>query len=254
MEELKGIVFLVADLLLIASGTVYGWKFLKKRNYLLGFEWWIVAFSATNMLLWALTADAGIEGLPQVLYGIAMYLDAFSRAFGFPLIAVVGLMAITHHYRPSKIMDVLWFAGGFAGAALLVVVAPEYRNVLGSFSDSSLVLTIEAAKPWFYLVMWSGFSCFVIYIVRRLFQVGERLLGWSSIVAVAASQTIASIYDFFEIPGDDADRTLFYIAALSTWAFSLMILYHAYSAIERAQQRQRQANRVSEGEYNVRVY
>lgn len=238
MEEFKSIGFLVADFLMVAAGAIYGWKFLKKKNYLLGLEWWIVAISGTNFFFWALAHDAGLEGLSAGLYSVAYYFDAFSRAFGFPVIAVAGLMAVTHFYRPSKLTDMLWFAGSFMAAAVLMVVATEYRGVLGSFGESTLVQTIEAAKPWFYLLMWTAYSGFLAYFAWRLFRVGERLHGWSMVVVMVSGQTVATIYDFFEIPGDDAEHTLFYILALSAWAFSLFAIYHAYSALERAQRRQ----------------
>lgn len=236
MEEYKIICFLVADILLIAAGTIYGWKFLKKRNYLLGLECWIVAISATNLLFSALLFSVpGFEGISLSLYGNAMYLDAFSRAVGIPLIGMAGLMAVTHAYHPSKLADILWFAGGFAAAGILIAVAPENRHILGQFGESALVNALETIKPWFYLVMWSLFSCFLIYFAWRLFKAGERLHGWSMLVAMVAGQTIATIYDFFKIPGDDADHTLFFIAALSTWAFLTMAMYYAYCALERSQ-------------------
>jgi hypothetical protein len=113
MEEFLTLCFLAADLLLMVTGYIYGWKFLKKRNYLLGFECWIVAVSATNLLFSALLFSVpDFEGISQTLYGNALYLDAFSRAAGIPLIGVAGLMAVTHAYHPSKSADMLWFARG----------------------------------------------------------------------------------------------------------------------------------------------
>lgn len=236
MEEYKSFCFLLADFLLIVAGTLYGWKFVRKRNYLLGLECWIVAISATNLLFSALLANvSGFEGMSSALYDNAIYLDAFSRASGFPLIAVAGLMAVTHAYHPSKSAEILWFAGSFAAAGVLIVVTPEHRAILGPLGDSALVHGIEAVKPWFYLVMWSLCSCFLTYFAWRLFQVGERLHGWSLIAAMLAAQAIATIYDFFQIPGDDPDHTLFYIAALSSWAFLTVALYYAYCALERRQ-------------------
>lgn len=39
--EIINIVGLVACIVLALSGWVYGAKFIKKNNYLLGLEWWI---------------------------------------------------------------------------------------------------------------------------------------------------------------------------------------------------------------------
>jgi hypothetical protein len=37
-------------------------------------------------------------------------------------------------------------------------------------------------------------------------------------VATVLGAFVAVIYDFFPIPGDDVDHTLFYILAMSVWA------------------------------------
>lgn len=208
--ELKIILFLLSDLVLILSGYIYGWKFLKKQNYLLGLEWWIIAFSATNFLLYALTETI-------LFYNTSMFLDAFSRAFGFPVIAVIGAMVITHHYRPSALTDIVIFGLSFAGTYILM-----YTDI------------VTQVKPWIYLVTSIGFSIFLFYFVSRLLRIGERLHALNLLIITAASLTIAVIYDFFSIPGDDADKTLFYTLALFTWAYLLIGFYHAYCALERS--------------------
>ena len=53
--ELKIYTYILADVILIVSSLIYGMKFLKKRNYLLAGELLVVTFSATNLLLNALT-------------------------------------------------------------------------------------------------------------------------------------------------------------------------------------------------------
>lgn len=208
--ELKILLLLLADLALILSGYIYGWKFLRKQNYLLGLEWWIIAFSATSFLLYALTET-------MLFYNTSMFLDAFSRAFGFPVIAILGAMALTHHYRPSTLMDTIIFGLSFAGTYVLM-----YTDIA------------TEAKPWIYLVTSFGFSAFLLYFARRLLNAGEALQALNLLIVTATSLTIAIIYDFFSIPGDDADKTLFYTLALSTWAYLLIGLYYAYCALERS--------------------
>lgn len=234
MDEIKSIGFLVADLVLILAGTVYGWKLLKKGNSLLGLECWIVAISATNLLFSALLFDfPKYRSTSLTLYSNAIYLDAFSRSVGFPLIGIAGLLAVTHFYKPSTAKEILWFAAGFAVAAVLIIVTPENRTLLGQYGENELVIAIEECKPWFYLSMWTFCSCFLTYFAWRLFRAGENLHGWSITIAILSSQSIAIIYDFFSIPGDDAEHTLFYTAAMLTWAYLIGSLYHAYTAIER---------------------
>ncbi|MER5390877.1 transporter, partial [Saccharopolyspora sp. NPDC002686] len=50
-------------------------------------------------------------------------------------------------------------------------------------------------------------------------------------LVTAAASAIAITYDFFPIPGDDAHRTLFYIAALAVWGTQMFAYYFAYRAL-----------------------
>ncbi len=211
--ELKTILFLLSDLALILSGYVYGWKFLKKRNVLLGLEWWIIGFSASNLFVYALTGT-------KLCFNTSMLLDAFSRAFGFPVIAVIGTMVITHRYRPSALVDIVLFALSFAGAFVLMHVD-----------------AVQAVKPWFYLVMAAVFSVFLVYFAMRLLAVGERLNALNLMVVLVTTGTIAVMDDFFPLPGDDADRTLFFTIAMAVWAYMVCGYYYAYCALERAEKR-----------------
>lgn len=209
--EPKLMLFLLADLALMASGYFYGWKFLKKRNFLLGAEWWIIAISATSFFVYALTE------MPP-FYKFSIFLDAFSRSSGFPVIAVIGGMAVTHDYRPSRLIDGVLFALGFVGAYVLVTA--EF---------------VAPIKPWLYLALGLWFALFVVYFAKRLLAVGERLQVLNLLLVMATSLTIAVIYDFFKIPGDDEYKTIFYTIAMATWAYLLFGFYHAYCALERAE-------------------
>lgn len=210
--ETKIILFLLADIALILSGYYYGWKFLRKRNYLLGFEWWIIAFSATNFFLFALTET-------MLCYNISMFLDSFSRAFGFPVIGTIGIMTITHQYSPSKQVDIGIFALSFAGTCILM-----YTDIATDI------------KPWLYLFSGTAFAFFLAYFTLRLIRAGETLNALNLAGVMATSLAIGIIYDFFKIPGDDADKTLFYTLALATWSYMLVGIYHAYCALERSEE------------------
>lgn len=210
--KLEDSIFLAATLILVLTSGIYGVKFLKRRNYLLGFEWLIVTFSATNFLVFAL---AGI----QTAYGLSYFCDAFSRAFGIPVITTLGLMAVTHGYRPSVRTDVALFAGAIAGTAVLMVseAAAPY-------------------KPVFYVTMWTLFSLYLAHFVWRLLAVRARGQALAVGIVLVAAQGVASIYDFYRIPGDD-QQTIFYILAGLTWSALCVVLYYAYCALEDAGQR-----------------
>ncbi|KAG8149037.1 hypothetical protein [Burkholderia catarinensis] len=216
--ELKFYLYCLADLALISTSLVYGVKLLKKRNYLLGFEWLVVTFSATNLMINALTGE-------HVFFSISLFCDAFSRGFGVPVIAVAGLMAVTHRYKPSIVADVVYMVGALAGT--VVVWTADF---------------MVEPKPYFYLVMWSIFSVYLVFVVKRLLSAGEKRNAVSVILALVSTQAIASTYDFYHIPGDH-DHMIFYIFALFSWSYMSASLYYAYCALERAREREVHLNR-----------
>ena len=216
--EPKYYLYCLADFTLITTSLIYGIKLLKKRNFLLGFEWLVVTFSATNLLTNALTGE-------QVFLSISLFCDAFSRTVGVPVIAVAGMMAVTHRYKPSTGADVMYVVGGLA--ATVVVWTADF---------------MVGPKPYFYLVMWSLFSVYVAYVIKKLLSAGEKRIAFGVILALVSAQTIASIYDFYHIPGDD-DHAVFYTIAMLVWAYQSVVFYYAYCALERAQSQEWNLNR-----------
>lgn len=208
--DLKTILFLTTDLMLILSGYIYGWKFLKKQNYLLGLEWWVVAFSASNLFVFGLTGA-------QFGYDTSMFLDSFSRAFGFPVIALIGTMVVTHRYRPSVLTDIVLFALSFAGAGVLMYVD-----------------AMQPIKPYFYVAASAVFTAYCLYLIARLLGGGERRNALNMMLVVATTVVIAIVDDFYTLPGD-ADKTIFYTIAMAVWSYLLIGYYYAYCALERTE-------------------
>ncbi|GAB3627975.1 hypothetical protein PTE30175_05544 [Pandoraea terrae] len=212
MDLVRNHLICFASFVLAVSGATYGTKFLKKRNYLLAAEWLIISLSATNLAVYLL-----IEWPP--LYHVAHFFDAFTRAFGVPVIGVLGFMTVTHGYKPSVRQDVALFALAFGGAAVLETVG-----------------SIAPALPYFYVVTWTCFSIYVAYFVKRLLGVGEKFHAMTTTVALVTSQVIACVYDFYKIPGDEHNVLFnFFFMALLTWAYFIVATYYAYCALERAQ-------------------
>ncbi len=206
--ELKELLALTSCILLIISGAMYGVKFLGRRNYLLGVECLIVAFSATNFLFYLLTEW-------QPAYSISFFCDAFSRAFGIPIVATLGLMALTHNYKPPLSKDILIFAVTFAATFVLISVD-----------------MFAAPLPYFYVVMWSAYTIYLVYFITRLFVNGLTMHVVGMTFASALGLAVALIYDFFPIPGDES-MTIFMTLALSSWAYMMAQLYYAYAAFEK---------------------
>lgn len=209
---MKELLFLLADLWMIVVGFTYGWKFIRHYgNYLLGLEWMVVATSGTNFLLWSLVS--GDEG--HVLYDIAYFFDAFSRSVGITLIAVLGLMRVTHRYKPSVTVEV--------GVFGLAIAAGLY---LQQFRGHEL----HVGPASYYLVVNLLTTAFLAYFSWRLWTIGAKGHAVAAGLASAAATAIALMYDFFPFP-DDAHRTVFYILALTTWGLQMFVYYRAYGAL-----------------------
>ncbi len=158
---MKDVLFLLADLWMIVVGYFYGWAFIRRYgNYLLGLEWMVVATSGTNFLFWSLLS--GSEQSP--FYDVAYFLDAFSRSFGITLILVMGLMKVTHRYRPSLLVDV-----GVFGLAIVAGLFLRHFHGVDLHADRTAF-----AVATFYVVVNLLTAVFLAYFVRRLWQAGAK--------------------------------------------------------------------------------
>ncbi|CAL9370616.1 hypothetical protein SUDANB105_00853 [Streptomyces sp. enrichment culture] len=210
---MKELLFMLADLWMIFAGFHFGWKFIRRyNNYLLGLEWMIVATSGSNFLLWALLS--GDEN--SFLYNIAYFFDAFSRSVGITLILVMGLMGVTHRYKPTVVVDIAVFA--------LAIGAGLY---LQQFRGHEL----HVGPATFYVVVNALTTLFLAYFSWRLWKIGAKGLAVGAGLATAAASVIAITYDFFPLQADDEHRTLFYSAALATWGFQMFVYFIAYRAL-----------------------
>jgi hypothetical protein len=210
---MKELLFLLADLWMIFAGFYYGWRLIRRYdNYLLGLEWIIVATSGSNFLAWSLFS--GDEG--NMLYDVAYFFDAFSRSVGITLILVMGLMRVTHRYKPTVVVDV----GVFAVATAAGLYLQQFR-----------AHELHVGPATFYVVVNVLTTLFLVYFSWRLWEIGAKSLAIWAGLATAAGSVIAITYDFFPIPGDDAYRTLFYTAALATWGTQLFVYFFAYRAL-----------------------
>lgn len=215
---MREVLFLLADLWMIFAGYFYGWKFIRRHgNYLLGLEWMVVATSGTNFLLWSLLGAKS----DSVLYDVAYFFDAFSRSVGITLILVLGLMKVTHHYKPSRGVDIAVFGAAIVAALLL---RPFHGADLHTDRGAFWVAV-------FYVVVNLLTAVFLGYFAKRLWNAGARWPALWTALATAAGTTIAVTYDFFPLPFDDANRTLFYTAALATWGTQGFVYFRAYRAL-----------------------
>jgi len=198
---------------LTITGWVFGFKFLKLGNQILGFEYLIVGSSGLNFLFYNAT-------LYQPSYDLMIYLDAFSRAFGFPVLGTLGLMAVTHQYRASTRSKVVLFVITLGVTAVMLSL---------DFMESIL--------PYLYLVVIYPFCLYLFYVVKRLFDVGRAGTGIFLLKSTFASLLIATIYDFYKIPGEEANVVFnFFFLALISWSVSFVAMYYAYVALDEVRE------------------
>ncbi|WKG05495.1 hypothetical protein [Mycolicibacterium sp. HK-90] len=203
---------LLADLCMLAAGLYYGMKFVRhQHNLLLGIEWLVIGLSGTNVLF--LAATGAVHS--SFSYHLMVFFDAFSRSFGMTLIIVLGMLAVTHRYRPSWVVEV---------GAVAAAVAVGLNRALD-------VRPVELGWAIFYLVMNLAVALFMSAVAVRLWRIGERRHAIWVFVATTLGAFVAVIYDFVHIPGDDAEHTLFYILAMSVWALMLVTYYHGYHVL-----------------------
>ena len=203
---------LTANVSMLSAGYYYGIKFIRRQhNHLLGIEWLVIGLSGTNVLFLAAT---GIVH-SSFSYHLMVFFDAFSRSFGMTLVILLGMKAVTHGYRPSWVVEV---------GAVVAAVAVGLNRALD-------VRPVELGWAIFYLLMNLAVALYMFAVALRLWRIGERRHAVWVFVATALGAFVAVIYDFFPIPGDDADHTLFYILAMSVWALMLVTYYHGYRAL-----------------------
>ncbi|WP_156137258.1 hypothetical protein [Tepidimonas taiwanensis] len=198
--------FLLSDLSLAGCGYYFGWRFWKRDSILLSFEWWIVAVSASSFFLYAISQWS-------IFYSLSIFLDAFSRWFGFPVIVVVGVIIFARGVRLARWLEIALFVVGFLGAYIWVtyeVLAP--------------------VKPWVYLILAIWFAGFSVYLAAQLFSFNKKYLALFLFLVVVFNLFIAIAYDFYHIPWDDEHRTTFYTLALASWALLLTAYYYACEA------------------------
>lgn len=217
-ETMKDLLFLAADLWLMAVTWYFGIRMLRTfGNHLLTLEYLVVAVSSTNFLFWALLG--GDESSP--MYNLAYALDAFSRSFGFTLILVIGLMTVTHRWKPPLRLEI--------GVTLLAAVSGV---VLGRLHNDQLQYdALHLSVAVFYVVTNVLTTVFLAYFAHRLWKAGKTRIAALTGLVTAAGTFVALTYDFFPFSFDDANRTIFYTVALTVWGCQGAVYYYAYSAL-----------------------
>lgn len=229
-DDIYALAFLIGDVIMIAGGYWAGWKFIKQYgNWLLGIEWFIIATSGVNFLVWALRFPEDKEaGEASLQYTVAFFLDAFSRSIGITLLLVVGFLAVTHRYKSSKAVDIAIFVVGIALG--LYLAQPKFRDHV----DDAGHHILYPGPATLYLVMWLLTLIFLVYVTKRLWDIGATKVAIATLLVSLAATFIALTYDFFPFPASVdplEDRALFYALALTVWGLQLFTYFFAYRAL-----------------------
>jgi hypothetical protein len=235
-DDIYALAFLIGDVIMIAGGYWAGWKFIKQYgNYLLGIEWFIIATSGVNFLVWAFRfPEDKVAGEASPQYAVAFFLDAFSRSVGITLLLVVGFLAVTHRYKSSLAVDVAIFAVGIGAG--LYLAQPKFRDHVDD-AGHHILYTGPAA---IYLVTWLLTLVFLLYVTKRLWDIGATRVAIATLLVSLAATFVALTYDFFPFPASVdplEDRALFYAIALTVWGLQLFTYYFAYRALHEHNER-----------------
>ena len=146
-----------------------------------------------------------------------VFLDAFSRAFGVTLVAVLGMMAATHKFKPPISTDAWLFVATMAATAILL-----YSGLF------------DPVLPYFYLAAWYLALIYLVYVTWKLYTAGETAVAVHMTMALLSITIVLTIYDFFPIPGDETNLVFnFYFIAMLTWGYGFSVFYYAYTALLR---------------------
>lgn len=209
--DLRSLILCLASASLALTGFLYGAKFVRKGNYLIGVEWMILGTSSANAVYYF------ASGSPTA-FAVAHFFDTFSRAFGVPVVLPIGLMMVMRRWRPSIGFDIAVFALSFAAT---------FGLLTGGI--------VAEVLPYFLLFMSVVLAAFMIYFTGLLLKVGEVGQAVGMCAVIVTSFFISAIYDFWRIPGEDTNVVFnFYTLALLTWSYMTVQIYYAYRALERA--------------------
>jgi len=210
--DLRTVLIIVSCLVTFASLGFFGIKFLQKKNYLLGIEWLILSASSGNFAVYWITFS-------EAQYQIAVFFDAFSRLAGMTLITILGMMVVSHRFKPSTRFDVWTYAVSAVATVLALYV---FEGMMSHW------------LAYLYLGIWYVTALYLADFCRRLFSVGRVATGWHMVVATLTLTILHTAYDFYEIPGNETNVFLnFYVIAFLVWAYGYSAMYFGYIALEQ---------------------
>jgi len=208
----------LAAFLLAAVASVSGFALIARHNYLLGDLWLLLAFSGLCFLVY------GVYGEPAA-YNVSQLCDTFFKGIGIPLVATVGLMAVTHQYHPSRRVSAAILGAALAGAVLL-----EMNDGL-----APLRIILRAGA-------WSGFAVYLCYFAKRLVSVGEYRHAFG--VLLLSAQAVV-VLKGLTATGAGSEQLMYLVFEGVAASYLCIELFYGYCALEWALARQMAAANAS---------
>jgi hypothetical protein len=199
----------------VLVGAYCGYRFQLLRNYLLGYEWYILAISSACGIAFSI-------GHMPVAGSFLHFFDLFSRLFGIPLIAGVGLLRVTHDYEPPKVWNFVLFAGSVA-----ISVGLFNHPRFAEFAEPIVVAETIA---------YVAFTLLLLVLTYQCFKFGLTMHGFVMLGAIAFGVYTGAFGDFLELAPDDnlPTRMSEFVLAHLSWSVAFGEIYLVYVALAKA--------------------
>ena len=203
---------LAAALVVVVAG-ISGLALWKRQHYLLGDLSLLLAFSGISFLFY------GVYDEPSA-YTLSRLCDGAMKGLALPVLVVLGMLAATHRFRPSRRLS-----AGILWAVLLSGMLLE--------TETSLVEIRTVMR----LGVWCALTVFLWYVAARLFLAGEFMHALGVQILAISAQVVAmpSYSVSTELTSGDVSCLIFEAVSAS---FLCAQLYYAVCALERANVRQ----------------
>lgn len=197
---------------LVFVGFYFGYRFLKLKNDLLGYEWFLLGTSAFNNVLF-------LSGTSEFSGQVVQFLDLFGRFVGVPIIGGIGLMRVTHGLNLPKVLEKGLFVAGLIATYLLLV--------WGDSLQTFLAFTLMIVGIFFLAIL--------IFMARQSWQKGLKPYAAAVVLIIGLNIFTGLLRDFVHLP-DEATAIFFneFVLEHAVWSFSFTMLYFAYRNLGRA--------------------
>ncbi|MYN44774.1 hypothetical protein GTP23_06765 [Pseudoduganella sp. FT93W] len=198
----------LAAIVLVVVAGISGLALWGRRHFLLGDLAGLLAFSGICFLFY------GVYEEPKA-YTLSRLCDGALKGMALPVLVVLGMLAVTHQFRPAR-----WLSAGILWTVLLCAILLETK------------VNLTGIRVVVRLCAWSALTVFLWYLATRLLRAGEFVHAIGIQVMVVSAQVVAVLAGngSIEFARNDMPYLLFETISAS---FLCVQLYYAVYALER---------------------